>query len=117
MANVINKVKEQSGRVAEDHRRKRVEKRLNKLERQLYLEQQEQAKLEAEKRAIEEERDRLIQLDQHEIMAEAIMAIRGFYAEFQEVREAISELEAEIEDLEAEISAIRHSQSDDDEDD
>lgn len=75
---------------------------------------------EQEKRKIEEEKERLLSLDEKSLQVEMIFAIRGFYKRFIEleamqeelderlygVESAIAQIESDISSLESEIRNI-----------
>ena len=77
-----------------------------RLEKKLSAAKEEEEKLLAELEAIQEEKERLIGMDQHEILAEAIMAIRGFYQEFIELKKQQDKLLSQIDSLESEVAAL-----------
>lgn len=114
MAKILSGVKQCAEKAVDDRRRKQAKKRLERLEKKLQEEKLAQEKIEEEKRAIQKEKERLMQMDQHELLAEAIMAVRGFYKEFEDLKIRQKMIEGQITVLAAEIAAMG---SDDDDDD
>ena len=101
------KWKEIAGKTVDDYKRKQVGRRARKLEEQLAREREEQKRVEAERTAIEEERERLVRMSEKELMAEAILAIRGLYHEFVALREKQTMLTEKITELETDLSDVQ----------
>ncbi len=61
----------------------------------------------AKQEALQAEYDRLSALDNKQLMTELIFAVRGFYSEFEEVKENSMQLMERIEELESDVSSLR----------
>ena len=105
-------VREQADRMVHDFKNKRQAKKLHKTEAKLQKAKEEEALLIEKQRAIQAERDCLMNMSQQELLAEAIMAIRGFYAEFLDMQNRIDDLESDISSLEAEIRSLEQNSFD-----
>lgn len=105
--NIITKVKDKANDIVEKRRQHQLEKRQREQEYALRKAQEEQERLKEEEARIAAERERLINLDNKEILAEAILAIRGFYQEHIEIKSRLEEAESDISELESDLSSIR----------
>jgi len=100
---IRDKVKEQM----ELQEQKRILRKKAKLEKELKKANEEKEKLRLEQEKIQAERDRLSNLSEKELMAEAIMALRGFYSQFEELQKEQEEIHYRVCELEDDIIAIR----------
>ena len=65
------------------------------------------SRVEKEKAEILEERKRLSELSTNEILAEAIMTLRGFYSRFEELEDSYQGINSRIDDLESDIDSLK----------
>lgn len=100
------------GKAKEARQKKKLEKIEQQKERELAIAKKRQAELEAEQEKIVAERNRLLGLDTNELIVEAILAIRGFYNEFIDLRDRIEDVEADIENLESKLASIKEELTD-----
>ena len=56
--------------------------------------------------SIEDEKQRLLGLDDKALMVELVFAVRGFYSDFQELNKQYSDLHEMVEDFGGRISSI-----------
>ena len=83
-----------------DHSKKKIIKHQVKLKKEAENLRHEQARIEAKEKALETEKAKLLQMDNKELMVELIFAIRGFYAEFLELKTLHNEMAETLEDVE-----------------
>lgn len=107
--NIFGAMREKADKMADERKKKKKEQELRKKEAALRSAKEEEERVLAEQKAINDERERLISMSYQELMAETIMAIRGFYKEFSELKERQMELEASIDQLETDISDLYES--------
>ena len=110
---MFDKAKEAVNGVMKNIEQKQLEKqqmRLNeekrKAERELAEKRAKQAQMEAEQEKIRKEEERLAGLPTNELLAEAVMAIRGFYAQFESLQSMCSQNDLRIDVLEDDIKRI-----------
>lgn len=115
------KIKEKFAQRSENSKRRKLEKEKHRTELKAEEARIKQEQVMAEKRAIEDEKNRLLGLDDKSLMVELICAVRGFYSSFKELNERfsdlsdyINELEYRISIAEAEIVALKFSPGEDD---
>ena len=102
----VHAVKEKAQQAQERIKQKSLERKRKKVERELERKQEIEAQIAYEKSLYEEEKNRLVSLSEKELIAEGILAIRGFYNEFIELKEAQEELENDIARLESILEDI-----------
>lgn len=103
---MIGKVKQGLSSFKDEYERKKQIKEQIKLaeeEEELRQKQEQNAK---EQRILEAERTKLLQMNEKELAAELIFAVRGFYAEFQALKESQIEIEEALKNVKARLSAL-----------
>ena len=98
----------------DEHEKNKAAMRKVQLEKEAEELRKEQERIELQQKALEEEKAKLRQLTDKELMVELIFAIRGFYAEFQEltkyqkeIKETMADVDSRLEDMEYNISNLR----------
>lgn len=105
--NIVDNVKNQADKVAENYKKRKQDRKEQRLERELARAKAKEQELREQEEKVKKERDRLMSMDSNELLVEAILAIRGFYNEFIDVLERLDTVESDITELESELSAIR----------
>ena len=88
-------------------KQEKLERQRQEAERELEAKRAEEAKKREEQEAIEKEKARLAGLSTNEILAEAVMALRGFYSKYEELDRYCLSLDLRIDDLEEEIERLK----------
>ena len=110
--NTAEKMKDLAGKAVDDYKRMSTERRIKKLEEQLRQDKEEQEKLTSDRKAIEDERARLVEMSEKELMVEVILAIRGLYHEFAALKDKQTDLTKEITALEEDLSSMQQTLDD-----
>ena len=97
---MLNHIKKKVSDTKENHRLRKIERERIAKEEMVKKETAAAEKLRKESQAILEERERLIDLDNKELMVEAVLAIQD---ELEFVQNRITEIERDIESLRDEI--------------
>jgi len=112
--NILDKAKENADGLKKSVQQKSLERQIRQLEHkkqkaqtELVADMAEKARIEEEKNKIFEERKRLSELSTNEILAEAIMALRGFCSKFEELEDSYRSIDSRIGDLESDIDSLR----------
>jgi len=103
------KMKNLAGKAVDDYKRMSTERRVKKLEEQLRQDKEEQERLTLDRKAIEDERARLVEMTEKELMVEVILAIRGLYHEFAALKDKQTDLTNEITALENDLSSMHQT--------
>jgi len=82
MSKIIDKINEKK----QELHKKKIEKEIEKFEREISQEKLQKDRIESEIMKIELEKERLNNLSEKELFTEAIIAIRGLYLRFSELR-------------------------------
>ena len=104
---MLEKAKDAVGGIKRSVQQKQLERKKQRAEKELEQRKAEQAHIEEEQEKINKEKERLSAMNTNELLAEAIMALRGFYSRFEELEDSYSYLTSKIEDLESEIGSLR----------
>lgn len=75
-------------------------------EREVEETRKAQQKVMTEIQSIEDEKQRLLGLDDKALMVELVFAVRGFYSDFQELNKQCSDLHEMVEDFGGRITSI-----------
>ena len=103
---IIANLKDSVAQYSENAKLKKQEKEKNRTERKAEETRKEQEQVMVEKRAVEEEKTRLLGLDDKALMVELVFAVRGFYSNYQKLDKRCSELHDWVDELEDRISSI-----------
>lgn len=112
--NIIGRVKDHAEKVADERRERRRLKELQLQEEKLRKIKEEEEKAATAAQQIQQEKERLLQLNKEEMLVEAIFAIRGFYNEFLTLKEEQRALAERVEELESDVEALSYSNYDED---
>lgn len=100
-------------RIKDDIDRVRIQKEYVRRRTELEEERRKAERMKAEEEALNAEYDRLLDLDDKQLMTELIFAVRGFYSEMESIKvnsirlsERLDELEDEVGRLESELSSF-----------
>lgn len=115
---MLEKAKNIVADIKSDAERKKEEKEQQKKLQQEEAERQEQERLyaearrEAERLAVEEERiqaekDALMSLSEKELLVEAVMALRGLYSRIEELEEAYGDLDDTVSSLKRDVKSVK----------
>ena len=114
------KLKDRFAQYGESAKLKKLEVEKHRTERKAEKARKEQEQVIAEKQAIEDEKNRLLALDDKTLMVELIFAVRGFYSKYQELdmrcselHDLVDELEDRIISVESDIGSLKTTQSED----
>lgn len=103
---MLKNIKDKAHETKEHYKIKRIERKRLAKEEEIKKEKAETKRLEKESQAIIEERNRLLNLDNKELMVEAILAIRGFYSDYIEMQNRIKLIQDKIEELEIDVAHL-----------
>ena len=98
--------------VVDSYKKEKQERIIRETERKLAEAKAKEEQLLAQKQAIQEEKDRLMKMDQKELLAEAILAIRGFYEDYKIVLLRLGDAEDDIVNLQEEVASLKRDLSD-----
>lgn len=101
-------IRDKFNQAAEKHKLKKAEKEQERLRRRAEEERKEKEQLAAQKAAIEAEKQRLLALDDKEIMVELVFAVRGFYKKMTDLEDCIDEINNDIQSIEGRISYLEY---------
>ncbi len=103
------------------YKQEELERKRQAAERELEKARAEEAKKREEQVAIIKEKERLAGLSTNEILAEAVMALRGFYTKYEELEDyckgmciRIGDLEDDVLELQAKIEELSNNNHKDD---
>ncbi len=108
---MFDKVQESLKRSKDERQKKRLEKERVRLEKAAAEAVREKERLRRRRKRIQAEKDRLLSLDDKELMVELILAVRGLYSQIG-VSESESAGVLRRYDIESNISSIRSDISD-----
>ena len=104
---MLEKTKNAVGDIKRNVHQKQLDRKRQRAEKELEEQKAEQARIEKEQEKINKEKERLCAMNTNELLAEAILALRGFYARFEELEASYSSISDRIDDLESEIDNLR----------
>lgn len=104
---MLNNIKKKVSDTKENHRLRKIERERIAKEEMVKKETAAAEKLRKESQAILEERERLIDLDNKELMVEAVLAIRGFYSRYLEIQDELEFVQNRITEIERDIESLR----------
>lgn len=96
---MIKKIRAQVVRKSEIRKKAKLEKAVAEAKRQQQIEEKEKVRLRMEK-------ERLLSLDNKELLVELIFAVRGFYNQVDQIEKKQSELEDKIIGIESYIADL-----------
>ena len=96
---MIKKIKAQVAIKSEIRKKEKLEKAVAKVKRQQQIEEKEKIKLQLEK-------ERLLSLDNKELLVELIFAVRGFYNQVEQIEKKQSELADKIVGIESYLADL-----------
>ena len=100
------KLKDKFVQISENAKLRKLEKAKLLDERKVEEARKAQQKLMTEIQSIEDEKQRLLGLDDKALMVELVFAVRGFYSDFQELNKQCSDLHEMVEDFGGRITSI-----------
>ena len=92
--------------IKESHSKRKLEKNIKDTENTAELLKAEQEQIAAERAAIEAEKSRLLSLDEKELMVELIYAVRGFYAQVENLEYGQMQIEKSLSDVNGRLSSL-----------
>ena len=99
---MFDKVQESLKRSKDERQKKRLEKERLRLEKAAAEAAREEERLQQEAQKIQTEKERLLSLDDKGLMVELILAMRGLYAQIEDIQFQQITLTSRIEDIESE---------------
>lgn len=105
---IIKTVTNKAEEIAENHKKKKAIKQIKKEELALQQAKEEADRILAEKHAVQAEKEKLMRMSNQELLAEAILAIRGFYKDFDNLKHRQDELSDRLDSLESDISDMEY---------
>ena len=100
------KLKDKFVQISENAKLRKLEKAKLLDERKVEEARKAQQKVMTEKQDIENEKQRLLGLDDKALIVELVFAVRGFYSNYQELDKQCSDLHEMVEELEDRIISI-----------
>lgn len=98
---MFDKVQESLKRSKDERQKKRLEKERLRLEKAAAEAAREEERLQQEAQKIQTEKERLLSLDDKGLMVELILAMRGLYAQIEDIQFQQITLTSRIEDIES----------------
>ena len=117
MANkgMLNKVRLHAEKIAENRRAKKQLREIKRQEEKLRVIQEEKRQVLAQKKRIQQEKEHLLSLSREELAVELILAVRGFYEEFSELKKAQDILAKKIDEMESDLESGNYDNDNDEE--
>ena len=110
---MLDKSKKFAKKVKDGIKQKKIELEYEQKKRELEEQKLEEKKKKREQELLQKEYDRLLAMDEKQLMVELIYAIRGFYSEQEKLKEQnaildenINELKERIDSLEFELDSL-----------